>query len=124
MVDKLYFRMKCDKMYISPNCLANEPILERDSPALDHLLEVIKGCNGDITDLTRGVHIAPKQVRITVIDCAGLSTSPKDIRKFVDAYPNIKDIAIDHGKSIEILSRYQLLQRNNVEKFNCRSAPV
>ncbi|KAI7846970.1 hypothetical protein BDC45DRAFT_472958 [Circinella umbellata] len=32
MVDKLFFRMKCEEVYVSPRCFADEPILERDSP--------------------------------------------------------------------------------------------
>ncbi|KAI8094819.1 uncharacterized protein B0P05DRAFT_436788, partial [Gilbertella persicaria] len=30
MVDKLYYRMKCEEVYVSPCCFADEPILERD----------------------------------------------------------------------------------------------
>ncbi|ORE01274.1 hypothetical protein BCV72DRAFT_236725 [Rhizopus microsporus var. microsporus] len=124
MIDKLYFRMKCEEVYVSPCCFANEPILERDSPTPDHLLSVIKGCNGGITDLTKRIHYTQKHIRLAIIDYAGLSTSPSDIRKFLDTYPNIKEIAIDHGKSIEILAQHQLLERNDAEKFNCRPSPV
>lgn len=124
MVDKMYFRMKCEEVYVSPCCIANEPILERDSPALDHLLSTLKGCHGDITNLTSRINYTQKHVRLVIIDYAGLPTSPDDIRKFLNTYPNIKEIAIDHGGSIEILSQYQLLEKNDVEKFNCRPALV
>ncbi|KAI8971779.1 hypothetical protein BDF20DRAFT_886434 [Mycotypha africana] len=50
MIDKLYYRMKCEEVYVSPCCFADEPILECDSPASDHLFADIKGCNGSITD--------------------------------------------------------------------------
>jgi hypothetical protein len=124
MADKLYFRMKREEVYVSPCCFANEPILERDFPALDHLFSVIKGCNGSITYLTKRIHYTYKHIRLTIIDYAGLSTSPNDIRKFLGTYSNIKEIAIDHGKSIEILTQHQLLERNNIEKFNCRPSIV
>lgn len=122
--DKLYYRMKCEEVYVSPCCVANKPILERDSPGSDRLLSVIKGSGGDITDLTKRIHYTQKSIRLAIIDYARLSTSPDDIRNFLDTYPNIKKIAIDHGKSIEILTQHKLLERNDVEKFNCRPGPV
>ncbi|KAI7898132.1 uncharacterized protein BX663DRAFT_525822 [Cokeromyces recurvatus] len=116
--------MKCEEVYISPCCFAKEPILEHDSPISDHLFPVIKCCNGGITDLTKRIRYTQKHIRLAIIDYAGLSTSPNDIRKFLDTYPNIKEIAIDHGKSIEILTQHQLLERNDAEKFNCRLSLV
>ncbi|KAI9273333.1 hypothetical protein EDC94DRAFT_644595 [Helicostylum pulchrum] len=86
-VDKLYYRMRCEDVYVSTCCFAGEPILERDSPVSDHLLSVIKGCNGGITDLTKRIHYTQKHIRPAIIDYAGLSTSPNDIRKFLDTYP-------------------------------------
>ncbi|KAF1801810.1 hypothetical protein V8B55DRAFT_1038425 [Mucor lusitanicus] len=113
MVDKLYYRMKCKEVYVSPCCSADEPILERDSPAPDHLISAIKGCNGTIADLTKRIHYTQKRLRLAIIDYAGLSTSPDGIRRFLKTYPNIKEIAIDHGKSIETLTQHQLLERND-----------
>ncbi|KAG2210434.1 hypothetical protein INT45_009088 [Circinella minor] len=124
MTDKLYFRMKCEEVYVSPQCFANEPILERDSPPLDHFYSSIKDCNGGITDLTKRIHYTQKNIRLAIIDYAGLSTSPNDVRNFFKTYPNIKEIAIDHGKSIEILTQYQILESSDAEKFNCRSSLV
>ncbi|KAI8638233.1 hypothetical protein BD408DRAFT_436247 [Parasitella parasitica] len=92
MVDKLYFRIKYEEVYVSPCCFANEPILERDSAASSRLFSVIKGCNGGITDLTKRTHYAQKHKCLAIIDYAGLSTSPNDIRKFLDTYPNIQEI--------------------------------
>ncbi|RCH84010.1 hypothetical protein CU097_002797 [Rhizopus azygosporus] len=108
MVDKLYFRMKCEEVYISLCCFANEPILE-----------LIKGCNGGITDLTKCINYTQQHIRLAIIDYAGRSTSLNDIQKFLDTYPNIQEIAIDHGKSIEIQTQRQLLERNDAEKLNC-----
>lgn len=98
--------------------------LERDSSASDHLFSAIKGCNGGITDLTKRIHHTQNHIHLAIIDYVRLSTSPYDIRKFLDTYPNIKEIAIDHGKSIEILTQRQLLERNDAEKFNCRPSLV
>ncbi|KAL0090685.1 hypothetical protein J3Q64DRAFT_1010913 [Phycomyces blakesleeanus] len=48
MVDKLYFRMKYEKVYVSPCCVTNQLILKRNSSALVRLFSYIKGCNGNI----------------------------------------------------------------------------
>lgn len=124
MVNKLYLRMKCKEVYISPCCFADKPLLERDSPSSTDFISDIKGCNGDINDLTNRIHYSEKYVRLAIIDYAGLSTSPSDVQKFLEIYPNIKELVIDHGKSIEVFTRHQLLEKNYVEKFNCRSGPV
>ncbi|KAI9031043.1 hypothetical protein CLU79DRAFT_694560, partial [Phycomyces nitens] len=52
MVDKLHFRLKCQEVYVSPCCAANDPILDRDSPSFKTMLESLKGCKVDIADLT------------------------------------------------------------------------
>lgn len=81
-------------------------------------------CQKDITDLTSRLYYLQQEVRLGIIDYAGLSTYPEDITTFLKAYPNICEIAIDHGSYVEILSRHQLLKNKEVEKFNCRSALV
>lgn len=34
---------------------------------------------------------------------------------------NIKEVVVDHGSSFEILSRFDLLKNNDLEKFKCRN---
>ncbi|ORE00793.1 hypothetical protein BCV72DRAFT_246403 [Rhizopus microsporus var. microsporus] len=121
MVNKLYFRGKCEEVFVSPICKADQPILERDSPKQDDLLLNLKGSHGDISDLVARVHFSQKPFRLVIIDYAGLSTSPNDIRIFLD---NIKEVVVDHGSSFEILSRFDLLKNNDLEKFKCRHANV
>ncbi|KAI9314914.1 hypothetical protein BX666DRAFT_1837215, partial [Dichotomocladium elegans] len=79
MVNKLYFRGKCEEVFVSPICKADQPILERDSPKQDDLLLHLKGSHGDISDLVARVHFSQKHFRLVIIDYAGLSTSPNDI---------------------------------------------
>ncbi|KAI9023650.1 hypothetical protein CLU79DRAFT_700729, partial [Phycomyces nitens] len=121
MVTKLYFRGKCEEVFVSPICKSDQPILERDSPKQDDLLLNLKGSHGDISDLVARVHFSQKPFRLVVIDYAGLSTSPNDIRVFLE---NIKEVVVDHGSSFEILSRFDLLKNNDIEKFKCRYANV
>ncbi|KAI9473633.1 MAG: hypothetical protein EXX96DRAFT_312426 [Benjaminiella poitrasii] len=120
MVDKLHSRLKCQEVYVSPRCTANDPILNRDSPSFLTIFSSLKGCQGDIADLTNRLYYLQQEVRLGIIDYAGLATYPEDIINFLTTYPNI----CDHGSYVEILSRHQLLKNNKVEKFNCRSAPV
>ncbi|KAI8047843.1 uncharacterized protein B0P05DRAFT_565257 [Gilbertella persicaria] len=124
MVNKLYFRGKCEEVFVSPICKADQPILERDSPKQDDLLLHLKGSHGDISDLVARVHFSQKPFRLVIIDYAGLSTSPNDIRIFLKQCSNIKEIVVDHGSSFEILSRFDLLKNMDLEKFKCRHANV
>lgn len=124
MIEKLYFKMKCEEVYASPYCSASEPILERDSPPSEEIMSALRGCNGFIADLTRRLHHTQKKIRLAIIDYAGLSTSPVEISNFLKSFPNIKEIAVDHGRSIEILTRHQLLKEGKAEKFDCRTGPI
>jgi hypothetical protein len=37
---------------------------------------------------------------------------------------NIKEVVVNHDSSFEILSRFDLLKNNDLEKFKCRHANV
>ncbi|KAG1164713.1 hypothetical protein G6F37_000054 [Rhizopus arrhizus] len=121
MVNKLYFRGKCEEVFVSPICKADQPILERDSPKQDDLLLNLKESHGDISDLIARVHFSQKPFRLVIIDYAGISTSPNDIRIFLEQCSNIKEVVVYHGSSFEILSRFDLLKNNDLEKFKCRN---
>ncbi|CEI86346.1 hypothetical protein RMCBS344292_00788 [Rhizopus microsporus] len=84
MINKLYFRGKCEEAFVSPVCKADQPILERDSPKQEDLLLLIKGSHGDISDLVSRVHLSQKPFRLIIIDYAGLSTSPSDVGIFLE----------------------------------------
>ncbi|KAI8988554.1 hypothetical protein BDF20DRAFT_856380 [Mycotypha africana] len=118
MVSKLYLRGKCEKVFVSPICKADQPILERDSPKQNDLLLNLRGSHGDISDLVAHVHFSQKPFRLVIIDYAGLSTSPDDIGVFLEQCSNIEEVVVDHGSSFEILSRFVLLEKNGLEKFN------
>lgn len=53
MVNKLHFRGKCEKVFMSPICKADQPLLEKDSPKQDDLLLHLKGSHGDISGISR-----------------------------------------------------------------------
>ncbi|KAI9016418.1 hypothetical protein CLU79DRAFT_706869 [Phycomyces nitens] len=64
MVDKLHFRLKCQEVYVSPCCAANDPILDRDSPSFQTVLASLKSCKGDIADLTDRLYYSQQEVRL------------------------------------------------------------
>ncbi|KAG0900683.1 hypothetical protein G6F29_011779 [Rhizopus arrhizus] len=51
MVNKLYFHGKCEEVFVSPICKADQAILERDSPKQDDLLLNLKGSHDDISEI-------------------------------------------------------------------------
>ncbi|KAI9499002.1 hypothetical protein BDB00DRAFT_797749 [Zychaea mexicana] len=124
MVNKLYFRGKCEEVFVSPICKADQPILERDSPKQDDLLLHLKGSHSDILDLVARIHFSQKPFCLVIIDYAGLSTLLNDINIFLEQCSNIKEVVVDHGSSFEILSRFDLLKNLDLEKFKCRHANV
>ncbi|ORE10354.1 hypothetical protein BCV72DRAFT_199842, partial [Rhizopus microsporus var. microsporus] len=84
MVNKLYFCGKCEKVYVNPTCKANQPLLERDSPKQNDLLLLLKGSHGDISNLVSRVHYSQKLFCFVAVDYAGFSTSPGDIKRFLE----------------------------------------
>ncbi|CAO3651409.1 unnamed protein product [Cunninghamella echinulata] len=66
-----------------------------------------------------------KKVRLVIIDYAGLSTNPDDIRDFIKKYKNIKELVVDCGDKINVINRYDLLHCPTVAKnFRCRKGSI
>ncbi|KAG1437121.1 hypothetical protein G6F56_013258 [Rhizopus delemar] len=63
-------------------------------------------------------------IRLVVLDYAGLSTNPIDVRTFVKDVKTIEQIVIDHGHKLESFNRAELSNRKVISKFDCRKAPV
>ncbi|KAG1145663.1 hypothetical protein G6F36_015118 [Rhizopus arrhizus] len=59
-------------------------------------------------NLVAHVHFSQKPFHLVIIDYAGRSTSPNDIRIFLEQCSNIKEVVVDHGSPFEILSRFDL----------------
>ncbi|KAG2228208.1 hypothetical protein INT45_011000 [Circinella minor] len=77
-----------------------------------------------LIDLCSFLSSCNKMVILCVIDYAGLSNDPKDVKTFLKINPNIKEIVIDHGDSIEVLDRYALLHKDIISKFKSRIGPI
>ncbi|KAG1179642.1 hypothetical protein G6F70_001084 [Rhizopus microsporus] len=65
-----------------------------------------------------------KKVRLCVIDYAGWSTNPEDIKKTMKFMKNVKEMAILHPTEIEVLTRHDLKNKSVLKKFNCRKGTV
>ncbi|KAF7731409.1 hypothetical protein EC973_000217 [Apophysomyces ossiformis] len=71
MIEHLYLTGKCERVYVTPYCTASDPLLERDSPRAENMLQQLEGCGGDINDFTRFLHYTTKQIRLVAKDYAG-----------------------------------------------------
>ncbi|KAG2201751.1 hypothetical protein INT47_002011 [Mucor saturninus] len=73
---------RCSKIFVTPLCNANSPLLERDlkrSP----LTKDVRHAYGDMHDLISYVKTSMRPIRLVVIDYAGLTTSPQDLYNFI-----------------------------------------
>jgi hypothetical protein len=103
MVTRLQDRCLCTKVYISPSSKSDEPLMDRDKKKDNSkFVNSITGCNGDmkgnnfmlLCSLLFIVHnfVALKSlldkkfkpIRLVVIDYAGFSTEPNDVRHFFE----------------------------------------
>ncbi|KAI8874874.1 hypothetical protein K501DRAFT_203807, partial [Backusella circina FSU 941] len=73
---------RCSKIYVTPICTANSPLLERDMKR-NTLSKEIRHAHGDMQDLISYAKTAVRPIRLVVIDYAGLTTSPQDLFNFV-----------------------------------------
>ncbi|KAI8353640.1 hypothetical protein EDC96DRAFT_546406 [Choanephora cucurbitarum] len=79
---------QCSKVYVTPICAANSPLLERDLER-STLSKEIRHAYGDMQDLIAYAKTAVHPIRLVVIDYAGLTTSPQDLFGFISSLPMI-----------------------------------
>ncbi|CAO3633597.1 unnamed protein product [Cunninghamella blakesleeana] len=109
MVERLYSKNLCTKIYVSSYCQANDELLKRnlrmDSTILTNELN---HCDGNM---------------LVVTDFASFSTNPHDIRKFLRKFKLVKEVVVDEGGKINIFNRNGLITNDNIiNQFNCRKA--
>ncbi|SAL98391.1 hypothetical protein [Absidia glauca] len=84
----------------------------------------ITGCNGDMKALKSLLDKKFKPIRLVVIDYAGFSTEPNDVRHFFERYTQVKQLVIDHGLTFEIFEQNDLCKNEDIlSRFDCRSTP-
>ncbi|KAI9282285.1 hypothetical protein BY458DRAFT_552508 [Sporodiniella umbellata] len=115
---KMKTKLLCEDVSVSYNTSANDPLAERDAAKLPYDFDA---CSGNTQDLIAKTTKSARQIRLVVIDYAGLSTNPDDIRLFISLNKSIQEVVVDVGHKVEVYSRYDLLKNIKVlNKFRCR----
>ncbi|KAI9302008.1 hypothetical protein BJ944DRAFT_270606 [Cunninghamella echinulata] len=78
MIERLKKKMLCTEVFTSYRTNADTPLFERDKT-----IKKIDGSAGSIKDMMEQIAIEYKKIRLVIIDYAGLSTNPDDIRGFI-----------------------------------------
>ncbi|ORX51873.1 hypothetical protein DM01DRAFT_1289165, partial [Hesseltinella vesiculosa] len=119
--DGLHERCFCTKVFVSPCSKSDEPLLNRDRKKDNtRFVDSITGCQ----DLRSMLGTKFKPIRLVVIDYAGLSTEPNDIRAFFQRYKQVRELVVDHGLTFEVFEQTDLQQNDDIlSRFDCRSSP-
>lgn len=115
---KMKTKLLCEDVFVSYNTSANDPIAERDATTPPYAFD---DCSGNTQDFITKITKSARQIRLVVIDYAGLSTNPDDIRLFISLNKSIREVVVDIGHKVEVYSRYDLLKSIKIlNKFRCR----
>ncbi|KAI7896615.1 hypothetical protein EV154DRAFT_411329, partial [Mucor mucedo] len=97
---------------------ANDPIAERDATTP---LYTFEDRSGNTQDLITKITKSSRQIRLVVIDYAGLSTNPDNIKLFLSSSKSVREVVVDIGHKVEVYSRHDLTKNTrNFNKFRCR----
>ncbi|KAI7901897.1 uncharacterized protein BX663DRAFT_456182 [Cokeromyces recurvatus] len=125
MITKLKAKMLCRKVFVSPFSNSDTEFEKRDKNVqAAKFVEALK-CDGTTEDLLLCLASETRMIRLVAIDYAGLTTNLEDLRSFVSKHKCIKEIVIDKGHLVEVISRKQLLKDDQVlQSFCCRVIAV
>ncbi|KAG0166085.1 hypothetical protein DFQ28_000675 [Apophysomyces sp. BC1034] len=127
MIENLHINDLCEKVYVSPMCSVNSELMIRDyhrSATTTTVLQQLRFQDGDMQDFIVFAKTTTVNIRLVVLDYAGLTTKPDDLRKFVKSIKSIKEIVVDKGHKLECFTRHKLLNSDDIQKSNCRTANV
>ncbi|KAI9358399.1 hypothetical protein BD770DRAFT_320880 [Pilaira anomala] len=125
MINCLRKRSLAELIYISPQCLAGSPIASKDMPDVVEELEKMElnYCTGSTQTLLSKLSANIKKVCLVIVDYAGLSTNPDDIRTLVVCLEYIVVDRFRETGKYEVYSRSKILNNDNYLKpFACRKA--
>ncbi|KAI8646597.1 hypothetical protein BD408DRAFT_326951, partial [Parasitella parasitica] len=89
---KMKTKLLCEDVFVSFNTSANDSIAKRDATTPPYTFD---DCSGNIQDLITKITKSARQVRLVVIDYAGLSTNPDDIKLFIYLNKSIREVVVD-----------------------------
>ncbi|KAI8137805.1 hypothetical protein BJV82DRAFT_332219 [Fennellomyces sp. T-0311] len=124
MATKLINRCLCTKVFASPSCLASSALVRRDYTIDRTILSKLKTCDGHMQDLCGFLSTTTANVRLCVIDYAGLSDNPRDKQSFIKLYRCIKEVAVDCLGIVKVYRRHDILKGDVAKKFKSRKGPV
>ncbi|KAG0173708.1 hypothetical protein DFQ28_008301 [Apophysomyces sp. BC1034] len=102
MMLRVQDRCFASKIFVSRCSSSTTPLLQRDYSTADDDYEITFG-DGNTQDMFQYISICTKKVRLCVIDYEGLTNDPVDLKNTLSLYKSIKEIAIDHGNTIDLL---------------------
>ncbi|KAG1138995.1 hypothetical protein G6F37_005182 [Rhizopus arrhizus] len=119
MITKFKTKLLCCKVFVSPFSNSDTEFEKRDRNAqASKFIESLKCDNTMEASETR-------MIRLVAIDYAGLTTNLEDLRSFVSKHKCIKEIIIDKGHRVEVISRKRLLKDDQIlQLFRCRVKAV
>ncbi|SAM02883.1 hypothetical protein [Absidia glauca] len=124
MVNALHTKTLCSKVYVSVNCNSSSPLSTRDAtptPASADIQKNLRRINGDFQDLVVYLQTAQTKVRLVVQDFAGLTTNTVDLTAFINKHRMLKEVVVDLGHTITVLSRQELLSGEDRTIFKLRT---
>ncbi|KAG0748649.1 hypothetical protein G6F57_006368 [Rhizopus arrhizus] len=109
-------------MYVSPQSLAGSLIDSRDMPNVVEELEKMElnYCVGSTQTLLSKLSANIKKVCLVIVDYAGLSTNPDNIRTLVNNHSCLECIMVDRFRErgkYEMYSRAEILNNDNYLAF-------
>ncbi|KAI8377761.1 uncharacterized protein BYT42DRAFT_479246, partial [Radiomyces spectabilis] len=117
-------KLLCEHVFASYNTNASDPISARDANSKPSSIPQFQDSSGTMQDMMETITKSPKKIRLVVIDYAGLTTDPDDLKWFMQANKQIEEVVVDIGHKVEIYSRKDLKKESILQKFNCRTSCV
>ncbi|KAG1262219.1 hypothetical protein G6F65_014720 [Rhizopus arrhizus] len=119
MITKLKTKLLCCKVFVSPFSNSDTEFEKRDRNAqASKFIESLK-CDGTMEASET------RMIRLVAIDYAGLTTNLEDLRSFVSKHKCIKEIIIDKGHRVGVISRKRPLKDDQIlQLFRCRVKAV
>lgn len=115
-------KLLCEDVFVSYNTPVNNLIAEQDATTPPYTFD---DCSGNTQDLITKITKSARQIRLVVIDYAGLSTNLDNIKLLISLNKSVREVVVDIGHKVEIYSRHDMLKNISIlNKFRCRRGCV
>ncbi|KAI9484547.1 hypothetical protein BDB00DRAFT_854993 [Zychaea mexicana] len=128
MVKCLQERSLCDKIFVSPYSVADEPLTSRDMNESNDLSNGLECVFRNTQAMISYIQSSEKNVCLVAIDFSRLSINTNDLTTFIENHENLKTIIIDtlpYKHKVHVFERHSVLENPSLlNAFNCRSKPI